>query len=296
MKLFDLHCDTLFEMHKKGENLWSNSLDVSLEKAQNYEEYAQIFAIWSDNTLAEEECYQNCLTILKESRPLFDTINDGETHRFWYGVEGGRLLNNDLSRLSVLYQQGVRFFTLVWSGLCAIGGAHDTDCGFTEFGYKVLKTCFSLGIIPDLSHASDVMFYEAAEEAEKRNCPIIASHSNSRYVFPHTRNLTDAMFRRICDLGGIVGISMATIHLTDETCTIDHVIRHIDHYLSLGGEEHLCLGCDFDGVAEKPKEIQNLADLYKLANELVKKGYKQSLVERIFYTNAQNFVTMWIKE
>ena len=84
-----------------------------------------------------------------------------------------------IENLKKLYDMGVRFLTLVWAGECSLGGAHDTDIGLTDFGYEVLNGCFELGIVPDVSHASDVMFWQVYEEAKRRGKPFVATHSNS---------------------------------------------------------------------------------------------------------------------
>jgi membrane dipeptidase len=75
-----------------------------------------------------------------------------------------------------------------------------------------------------------------------------------------------------------------------ESCTIDTVIRHIEHILSLGGEQILSLGCDFDGCDSLPQDISSIADLRKLYEALYKRNYKKTLLDRIFFGNMSRFV------
>jgi membrane dipeptidase len=288
MKLFDLHCDTLSEMLQYSQHLSENNLHISLKNAKRYDTYAQIFAVWSNQNLSDDENYARFFEIIRNAAPELRRKDDFMPY---LAVEGGKLLGGDISRLNILFDTGVRFLTLVWSDTCCIGGAHNTSEGLTSFGRNVVRRCFELNIIPDLSHSSDRSFDDAYEIAAEYKKPVIATHSNSRSICNHRRNLTDDMFRRIAKIGGIVGISLCRPHLTEKKdCGIDTVISHIEHYLSLGGEKTVCLGCDFDGVSDLPDGIENIGDIYRIAERLSRLNYTDSLIEDIFYNNADNFV------
>jgi membrane dipeptidase len=99
------------------------------------------------------------------------------------------------------------------------------------------------------------------------------------------------MFCRIKNAGGIVGISLYRLHLTNKkACGIDTIITHIEHYLSLGGEKTVCLGCDLDGIPDLPDDIEDIGDIYKIADRLSQLNYPSCLIEDIFFNNANNFV------
>ncbi|MDD4774089.1 MAG: membrane dipeptidase [Eubacteriales bacterium] len=288
MKLFDLHCDTLSQMLQTSQDLAENNLHVSLKRASRYDTYTQIFAVWSNQQMSDDENYTRFFEIINYAASELKRTPDFIPY---LAVEGGKLLNGDLLRLDVLHKTGVRFLTLVWSDTCCIGGAHNTDNGLSSFGRDVVKRCFDLNIIPDLSHASDRSFYEAYEIALLNDKPVIASHSNSRTVCHHRRNLTDDMFRLIVDIGGITGISLCRPHLTkSENCGIDSVVAHIEHYMSLGGEKTICLGCDLDGIDKPPYEINGIEDLYKIGTELQRLNYPNDLIENLFSANAEDFM------
>ena len=107
--------------------------------------------------------------------------------------------------------------TLLWGGETCIGGSHDTSTGLTEFGKQVVKRCFELGIVPDISHASINTAKSVADIADELGKPFIATHSNSRVVYDHERNLTPELFSRLVLSGGVVGISFCPKHICDET-------------------------------------------------------------------------------
>ncbi len=308
--LFDLHCDTLYKCHGEDASLTDNNFDISLKRLDEYKKHCQVLAMWSDSRIDDDTAYAHFF----EARELLSRELENSTHRLctndaelsqceahgvgalFLAVEGGKLLASDITRLDELYKSDVRFLTLVWNATCAIGGGHDTDEGLTEFGVSVVKRCHELGIIPDVSHASDKMTDEVIAISEEARRPCIATHSNSRMMHKHTRNLTDERFSRIAKMGGLVGVSLAPIHLTtSKVCSIDDVVRHIEHYLDIGGEDTVCLGCDLDGVVPLPDGIENVSDLYKIADELAKRHHSDALVEKIFYKNARDFVSRWLK-
>ncbi|MBQ8509007.1 MAG: membrane dipeptidase [Clostridia bacterium] len=310
LPLFDLHCDTLYECVKQNKSLTTNDLQLSFDRLSRYERFCQILAMWSDYRISENTAWQRFFDararlddeLRKNPRVRLCTDDaslraceaDG-VNAVFLAVEGGKLLGSDLSRLDELHRVGVRFLTLVWNKTCAIGGAHDTDEGLTPFGYAVVKRCHELGIVPDLSHASALMCDQVLDLCKERGKICIATHSNAKAVCDHRRNLRDDQFRRIAALGGIVGISLAPMHLTDaETCTVDDVVRHIEHYLSLGGEDTVCLGCDLDGVDCLPDGIGSVSELTKIAEKLGQNNYSDNLIQKIFYANARNFISLWL--
>ena len=179
MKLFDLHCDTVFECEKRGCRLNDNeSLHISLKKAEKYEKYVQVLAFWSDSKLTDDEAYRHFWRMLEYFRT--EKLPDG--FEYYLAVEGGSLLGRDLSRLDELDKAGISLFTPVWSGINAVGGAHGTDAGLTKFGEEVISRCFELGITPDISHASDRTAQSILEIAADIGRPAVATHSCCRWI------------------------------------------------------------------------------------------------------------------
>jgi Zn-dependent dipeptidase, microsomal dipeptidase homolog len=284
MKLFDLHCDTLWETYHNNQNP-----HISFDKIKIYDVYTQIFAIYSDNKLSDEEAYQEFHEIINYYKSFINTFP--QNFKYYLAVEGANILAGDITRLDVLYEFGIRFLTLVWAGVSCIGGAHRTDIGLTEFGKLTVNRCFELGVVPDLSHSSEHLFWDTVNIADEYNKPVIATHSNSRAICKHSRTITDEMFNAIKNRNGLVGINLYSRHLSDtDICNIDTVISHIEHFMSLGGENTVCMGCDFDGANEFPEGISDISDLHKIYDRLLSLNYSAELADNIFYNNAKNFM------
>ena len=305
LKLFDLHCDTPLTLYKNNFHLESSPAAVSLKKASELSEYVQIMAFWADEKLADDTAffafhkaadYLNFEVERLEGEVAYarsgkDLESLSVKNKLMLSVEDARILCGRLDRLSVLYARGIRFLIPVWGGKTIIGGAHDTDEGLTEFGKSVIDECFKLGIIPDISHSSEKTAQEIFDIAECLGKAVMASHSNSYSICPHSRNLRDYQFDQVRKSGGIVGISLCSLHLTQSgEASIDDVVRHIEHYLSLGGENTVALGCDFDGTDMLPKELRFLDDMPRLADRLAQLGYTDKQINKIFYQNAKDFI------
>lgn len=304
MKYFDLHCDTPTRMLDESQGLYHNSLHVSLEKSERFGSYAQIMAVWTNHNLSDADGYKRFfavaenlhreinsnsdkVTLIKTSEELENTLSSNKVALI-LSVEDARILQNDLARLKVLHSFGVRTLTLNWYGETCIGGAHDTTGGLTDFGKNVVKKCFELGITPDISHSSFKGAMDTIELAFKANKPIIASHSDSYSVNPHSRNLRDEDLASIIRLKGLVGINLCPLHLSDSNADMHDVLLHIEHYLSLGAQDILAMGCDLDGTA-LPQGFTSVTDISKIADEMAKINYTDELIEKIMYKNAYNF-------
>jgi len=308
MRMFDLHCDTPLWLYNQSQTLQKNDLHVDMEKVSVYDKYIQVAAVWAEKKLGNETAWEHFLKVVDDfDRQIANTPNtvrvrDAEGIRraaesgqraFILAAEDARILNGYISRMDILYEKGVRILTLGWGGETLIGGSHNTDRPLTDFGRQVAERCFELGIIPDISHASRQVSAEVLAMGRARGKVVIASHSNSYGAYAHTRNLTDEEFRAVTELGGVAGISLVPFHLTDSDngvpCTVETVAEHIYHYLSIGGEDSLALGCDFDGIDELPEGIEKISDMLKVAEYLRANGMSEELIDKIFFKNAYDF-------
>ncbi len=296
MNLVDLHCDTPYRIYDQKLAFDDDKLQVSSRRLFAFDQITQVFAFWSDKRLTDQEAYA---TFWDMRRAFLEAIEEAHLppqFQYYLAVEDARLLCGNIDRLDILHGAGVRILTLMWHGSTLIGGACDTNDPLMPFGHQVVRRCFELGIIPDVSHASRRSIEEVAEIADKHQRPFIASHSNAHAITPHNRNLTDWHFHLIKNSGGIVGISMAPRHLsTTDRCSIADVISHIEHFCSLGGEDHICLGCDFDGIDATPAGLESIDRLPRLASEMSRLGYHDDLINKIFFENAQRFLFKYVK-
>ena len=308
MNLTDMHCDTPFEIYKRRSSLFSGETCFNIEKCLGYESITQVTAFWSDPEKSPDECYDDFFRMFDylgnevhaAAERMKGEVRFSERFKLIPSVEGARLLNGDLARLSVLARYGVKILTPVWKGEDSVGGAFDTDKGLTDFGKALVYECGRLGIAVDVSHMSEASFRDTVNIAssEKSKIHILASHSNSKLVCPHERNLTDLQFRMISESGGVVGISSCAKHVsakyqnampTDGKVFISEVCAHIEHFLSLGCEDAVCLGFDFDGTASAVG-LEDISKVYKIADYRSRCGIKGGVIEKVMYKNGKKFL------
>lgn len=285
MIYYDFHCDTLYEMEKRGLPYEQERLHIGPSKSRVFDEYGQVFAAWSDHKKSDGACME----AFRRMRSLFEeqiAPRASDTFRPFLAVEDARLLEGRIERLEELYDSGVRLMTMTWQGESCIGGAFDTEIGLTDFGKEAVRQMIRLGMVPDISHASDKTAGEILDIAEREGGIAVATHSNARSVFAHPRNLTDDLFRRVLAVGGMVGISLAPQHLAEDA-DIGSVLRHLEHDLSLGGEDALCLGCDLDGVERLPRGIASVADVKTLIEAM---PFGESVKKKIAGENLKRFL------
>ena len=203
-------------------------------------------------------------------------------------IEGAEAVREDPGLLEAAYEKGVRMVSLVWNLPNGLSGSCQTGEGLTEKGKRFFRRAQKLGMLVDVSHLSEKGFWDMAELAEK---PIVASHSDSFAVCPHPRNLTDAQFQAICDLGGTAGLNLYGPFLTDgPRVTFDDLRRHLDHFLDLGGEGHLALGADLDGCSVLPEGFAALNDYETLGRYLADAGYPDETIQNLFCNSLMKVV------
>jgi membrane dipeptidase len=124
------------------------------------------------------------------------------------GMENGYAVGKDLALVEYFYDRGVRYITLCHGGdndICdsSFERRNPEDNGLTEFGKQVVAECNRLGIMVDVSHASDKSFFDVLQVTET---PVIASHSSVRVICDHPRNLTDEMLEALAENKGVIQI------------------------------------------------------------------------------------------
>lgn len=300
MKFFltDAHCDTASEALDKGVGFYRNGLHVDLEKMEGVE-YTQIFAAFIDPKY-RDSALERALKIIKKvsdeiaesngrmalCTSYADYVKNRGKMRVFLSLEGGEAFC-DAATVEKLYNEGVRFAALTWNhtNRLAAGVLEEEDKGLTDFGKRVIAEMNRLGMLVDVSHLNDRSFWEAAEEVRM---PLVATHSNSRAVCGNRRNLTDEQFLQICKMRGFVGINLYPLFLSDSgKAKISDAVRHIEHFLGLGGEDIVGMGADFDGVNCLPEGISGAHEVYRLFDELLRLGYAEETVRKISYTNME---------
>ncbi|HHU05639.1 MAG TPA: membrane dipeptidase [Clostridiales bacterium] len=305
--LFDAHCDTAFQMVLKGYGLFENTGHTDLRRGLKYSPYAQFFALFAmdeaempkrfphisgikvgdlfelelKTLLFEFENLRDCITLCKTARDAQNAAASGRAAAF-LSIEGAELIGCKIDKLYEMKSCGVSSLTLSWNKPNALV----SDTGLTALGREFVRCCNELSILIDVSHLGEKAFWDVMDLTAS---PVIASHSNSRALCEHSRNLTDEQFRAICELGGVAGINLYTEFL-GENPTVDTVISHIEHFLSLGGERNIAIGTDFDGCDSLPEGISGIEDIEAVYNELLRRDYPLDLVNGIFYDNLMRVV------
>ncbi len=285
MKYFDLHCDTMNRILEDNTKFNTAIYNINLRDSRKFARYTQCFAMWMSDAIKQGKA----LDILKKYIEIFNTqIKTNETENFTAILTVEDLgFVEDLETLDYLKENSVQMASLCWNGENNIGGGVGSDKALSDFGKEVVRHMENLDITIDLSHASDSLFFDVAEKTTKA---LAASHSNSRTICEHKRNLTDEQFNIIKDSGGIVGINFSSKFLNNEAdeASANDVLRHADYLLSLGGEDTVCMGSDFDGTSI-PYDINSLGKVEYLYELFLKHNYSETIINKVFFENAQVF-------
>ncbi len=297
--VFDCHADTPIALWAAKASLVHNRGHVSLEHAGGLAHYAQFFAYCpfaggALNAFTPEQlydlprAYMDAQLRQTADRVAFCTTAD-QVEAAWraqkaaalYSLEGAEGIGCDPGRLEQLYADGVRMTTLTWNADNVLAGYHGGDQGLSRQGREFVRRAQRLGILIDVSHCSDRTYWDILDITQ---APIVASHSNSRAICNHSRNLTDEMYRQLCAAGGVAGVNLYAEFLRGEHATLDDVYAHIDHFLSLGGEDHIALGGDLDGCDRLPEGFADVGD-YRALEDILLTKYAAQTVEKLFYKN-----------
>ena len=164
------------------------------------------------------------------------------------GIENGYAIGKDLTNVERFRNRGVVYMTLCHNGnndICGSARYNDEHIGVTPFGEQVIREMNRTGMMVDLSHAGEQTFYDTLDISSK---PVVCSHSSSRALCDHPRNLTDEQLKAIARKGGVVQVCLYSGFLcTDAPATICDAIEHLHHMVNIMGIEHVGIGTDFDG-------------------------------------------------
>ena len=306
--VFDLHCDTaltlLGESRNEAGSLKKNQLHIDLERASKLEAYCQCFACFTTPMMQEWNKLSPIVIFERELATIQREVDQNKRLiSFAYSadeieanrekgkmsailtIEGPAGFDFDPELLDNLHQIGFRITTLGWNESNVLTGSNVTGGGLTDKGREYLKEAQRLGMLVDVSHISDQGFWDIMDCTQ---APIVASHSNSRALCNHSRNLTDDMFRAICQTGGVAGINQYAEFLGEQP-TLDTVCDHIFHFMELDPSgKHIALGGDLDGCEQLSQGFEGIQSYPALAQRLLERGMNEETIRDIFWNNALN--------
>ncbi|MCQ4936929.1 dipeptidase [Anaerotignum propionicum] len=296
----DGHCDTIVRLYEKNQELFSNDGHIDIVRLNKFKAPLQFFAIWLDSkyhpismrqAMKYIEFYYSQLQkneqVIGHINSFSDVIKNGLENKIsaLLALEGGEALEGEISAIHTYYRLGVRSITLTWNhrNRLADGVAEEESRGgLTRFGRQVIEEMEELGMLVDVSHLSEAGFSDVIKFAKK---PFIASHSNARAICDVPRNLKDNQLLKIAEKGGVVGLNLYSPFLVKYgQGGIDDILNHIQHMLSVMGEDFISLGTDFDGIESTPKEISNVADMDTLFVS-IENEFGKVVAEKIFSEN-----------
>lgn len=299
---FDAHCDTIGMALSTDDSLRRNRHCIDLERGAALGCYAQIFALYDDvDHMPADRMWQRCVqlhdrfekevaensdrvVLCCSGAEIDSAISQGRTAAL-LSIESADLLQCRIERIETAARWGTRVMNLTWNHANDISGSNcrESDRGLSPYGRDFVRELEVNGIYADVSHLSDAGFWDLARMARR---PIVASHSNARALCPHSRNLTDDMFRAVRDSGGVVGINYYK-GFVGGSGDLEGLARHIEHFLALNGEKTLCFGSDFDGCDLLTDGIAGLESVPGLYAFLRQRGYSEDLLEDLFWNNLR---------
>lgn len=317
--LFDGHNDLPWEIREKGNSSF-DVLDISQDQPTLHTDIKRLrkgglkAQFWSVYVPAEFDKTGDALsqtlhqisivkTMLKRYPETFEFASTAaDVERIvasgriasMMGVEGGYSIENEISNLQRLYDEGCRYMTLTHSkSLTWADSATDEPKvnGLSDFGREVVLEMNRLGMLIDLSHVSPETMKQSLAVTR---APVIFSHSSARAICDHPRNVPDDVLPLVTKNGGVVMVNFfsAFIAPTDvlkkdknAPGTLHDVVDHIDHLVKVAGIDHVGIGSDFDGVPRLPEQLESVATYPLITQELLNRGYSKESIHKILGGN-----------
>jgi membrane dipeptidase len=305
--IFDAHCDVLYKMWKDRSLNFSASsqLHVTLQGLKKANVKVQCFAIYIPEEVSQANkynvalkmidiFYQEILTqhpelVLVRTKDEIARLKNGEIG-IMLTLEGCDCIDNDLVKLRTLFRLGVRSVGLTWNYANAVadGVLEKRNGGLTNFGKSTIRQLNEAKCWTDVSHLSERSFWDTIEIA---NYPI-ASHSNAKTLCNHPRNLSDEQIKALISKNAAIGITFVPMFLTSANkATMKDILNQVEYFCSIGAQDNIGFGSDFDGIDTTVKNFNNVAAYEKLVSELLKR-YQEDVVKGFLFNNFYNRIPL----
>lgn len=307
MYIIDTHCDLLWKLQqKKRQGLPLNfkddpTLQVNLQRLKMGRVQVQCFAIFVHDHVPDDEKWQHVLEQVDIFHEVIVQPNQEIKHiRNWQEltglkpnqiaavltIEGLDPIGNDLMKLRHLIRLGVLAVGLTWNqaNLCADGIGERRGAGLTTFGEQVIATLNKNKIMTDISHLSDA----AADAVISLADYPFASHSNSRSIYPHRRNLTDRQAKALFAKKAMIHLNFYPpfFHQEANETILSHWLQHVAHFCAIGGADFIGIGSDFDGMDMVASDMSH-AGMYPQWVESLLRYHPRDQVRKI---TSENFL------
>lgn len=305
--IIDNHCDVLYQLYTYPDKDFQhtqadaniNPLAVNLQYLKQADVRLQCFAIYIDDAIPQRS-FQHIQAyiqlfherILKHPSMMAIRNSTEMSLSFEKGkigamltLEGVDALQGQVDDVELLFQLGVRCIGITWNyaNWAADGVLEPRQAAFTKKGRQLINRCEQLGIILDCSHLCEPAFWELCEQTHR---PFIASHSNAYAQCRHPRNLRDEQIVAIKNKGGMIGLTFVPQFLVEDgEASREDLLKHIDHFASLGLDKQITLGSDFDGTDAVVEGLEHMGQLVGLKDWLLK-YYDIDFVEGLMWRNA----------
>ncbi|MGD7008331.1 dipeptidase [Metabacillus sp. 84] len=284
MKIFDAHCDMLFKLWQDNAlQPWDGALQTNLEKLASHHAKVQCLAIFVPNHVPADQQFHAVLAQIEivhkkilSLHPQFRLVTEkrhiNELKKDEVGLilslEGCDSIQNELDKISVLHEKGVRIYNLTWNfaNLFADGALEIRNAGISLLGEKLIERLNETGSWIDVSHLGEKSFWGVFEKAKH----VAATHSNAYAIRPHPRNLRDSQLKALIERDAPIGITFVPDFISSEP-SISKLLHHLEHICSLGGDRCTGLGSDFDGIEETVPGLEGYHQYDNLLNEIFKR-------------------------
>ncbi len=202
-------------------------------------------------------------------------------------IESGDSIDCRPQSVQLVYDMGARMLSLTWNGENEFASGCSSSGGLKPAGKAAICEMNRLHMALDVSHINEQGFWESLEIYHGSPC---ASHSCVYDICPSPRNLKHNQIKELIERKGFIGINFYSEFLRGRHAGIGDVLDHIEYVIDCGGEDSVGFGSDFCGIQYTPAGLQSVADFQKVPDAMFRRGYTDTLVQKICYGNFARFV------
>ncbi len=316
--MYDSHVDTPSQLIRlRNIGIDNPHAHVDFPKLRKGGVDGSFFALYTPASLAPDTATRYALEMLSAVYDAVDANPDYAALAFspqeavrnkadglisiFMGMENGAPIQESLPLLRTFYRLGVSYMTLTHNGDNALADSAAEGRkwgGLSPFGKQVVAEMNALGMMIDLSHASDKTFWDCIKLSQ---APVVATHSCCRALCGHRRNLildeADAVEARFIENPADRERADAWHRMQDRLLEmprpgVKEVVDHIDHAVRLAGIDHVGIGTDFDGISVPPMGLEDVSKLPVLWDEMRRRGYAETDIEKV---SGGNLMAVWRK-